>query len=77
MRINEEKTKCMVISRGGKRANTKIGQHKIQQVELFKYLGSLISEDMSCTREIRASVAIAKEEFNVKETLLCGKINKN
>lgn len=49
----------MVISRGGKRADIKIEQDKIYQVKLFKYLGSLISEDMSCTREIRARIAIA------------------
>ena len=38
MSINKEKTKCMVISRRGKKANIKIGHDKIQQVELFKYL---------------------------------------
>ena len=52
MRSYKEKIKCMLISRKEKRANIKIGQDKIQQVELFKYLGSSISEDMSCTREI-------------------------
>ena len=71
------KTKCMVISRGGKRANIKIRQDKIQQVELFKYVGSLIIEDMSCTPEIRPRIAIATEAFNGKKRLLCGKINKN
>ena len=50
MRIwNKKKAKCVVIKRGGKRTNIKTGQDKIQEVELFKYLGSLISEDMSCT----------------------------
>ena len=77
MMINKEKTKCTGISRGEKRANIKIGQDKVQQVELFKYLGSLISEDMSCTREITARIIIEKGAFNGKKRLLCGKINKN
>ena len=49
------------------RDSIKIGQVKIQQVELFKYIGSLISEAMSCTREIRARIGIAKEPFNGKK----------
>ena len=57
----KEKTICMVISRGGERANLKIGQDKIQQVELFKYLGSLIIEDMSCTREILSLIHISQQ----------------
>ena len=44
---------------------------------MFKYKESLISEDMSCTRTIRARIAIAKEAFNGKKGLLCGKINNN
>ena len=62
MRINKEKTKCTVISRGGKRANIKVRQDKIQQMELFKYLRSLINEDMSCTREIRARIDVYKRQ---------------
>ena len=32
---------------------------------------------MSCTRKIRARIAIAKEAFNGNQRPLCGKINKN
>ena len=41
MKVNVKKTKTMVISKTGhKNADIKIGQHKVEQVQRFKYLGS-------------------------------------
>jgi hypothetical protein len=36
-------------------------------VEEFNYLGSMITNDARCTREIKARIAMAKAAFNKKE----------
>ena len=46
MKINVKKTKSMAISKtGNKDVEITIGQHKVEQVQQFKYLGALITED--------------------------------
>jgi hypothetical protein len=37
-------------------------------VEEFNYLGSMITNDARCTREIKARIAMAKAAFNKKKT---------
>ena len=55
MKINNEKSKIMKISReeGGEK-NMKITIHgeEIEQVTEFCYLGSLISDDTKCHKEV-------------------------
>src|SRR6516225_7306849 len=64
MRINVKKTKAMVISKiEGKKVEIKIGQHKVEQVQKFKYLGALVTEDGKCEEEIKCRIAIAKQAF--------------
>ena len=41
----------------------------------FKYLGSVLTRDGYCTREIKMRIAIAKEAFNRKMSLLKSKLN--
>lgn len=77
MQINTAKTKSMVISTRCKQANIKIGQATISQVSAFKYLGSTITEDLRCHQEVKTRIAIAKEAFNRKRRLLCGKLDKD
>ena len=42
----------------------------VEQVEQFRYLGSLISEDGYCEKDIRSRTEIAKKAFMDKKRLL-------
>jgi hypothetical protein len=42
---------------------------KLENVESFKYLGSILTNDGRCTCEIKCSIAIAKIAFNKKRAL--------
>jgi hypothetical protein len=46
-------------------------------VEYFNYLGSIITSDARCTREIKSRIAMAKGAFNKKKTLFTSKIDLN
>jgi hypothetical protein len=47
----------------------------VENVEEFTYLGSMITNDARCTREIKARIAIAKPTFNKKKTLFTSKLD--
>ena len=76
MRINEKKTKCMVVGGKGERINIRMNNEQIEQVNSFKYLGSIVTDDIRSTKEIKTRIAIAKEAFNKKKNLLNGPLNK-
>src|SRR5262245_48563473 len=64
MKINIGKTKVMRVSRdGGRTVNVYLDDHKVEQVDNFKYLGSLITDDGRCEKEIKIRIAMAKEAF--------------
>jgi hypothetical protein len=44
-------------------------------VDEFIYLGSMITNDARCTREIKARIAMAKAAFNRKKTLYTSKLD--
>jgi len=46
-----------------------IDKKKLENVESFKYLGSILTNDGRCTREIKCRIAMAKAAFNKKRTL--------
>jgi len=72
MRINVTKNKTVVISKTeGKKVEIKVGQHQVEQVEQFKYLGSVITEDGRCSKEIKCRIAIAKQAFTKNKKILC------
>jgi len=50
--INVDKTKVMATCKN--KCNILISNEKLQQVDTFKYLGALITDDAECTRDIRA-----------------------
>ena len=50
--INVDKTKVKATCKN--KCNILINNEKLQQVDTFKYLGSLITDDAECTRDIRA-----------------------
>jgi hypothetical protein len=45
--------------------------------EYFNYLGSMITNDARCTREIKSMIAMAKAAFNKKKTLFTSKLGLN
>jgi len=63
--MNVEKTKVMRISRH----EIKIDQKQLENVESFKYLGSILTNDGRYTCEIKCRTAMVKAAFNNKRTL--------
>jgi hypothetical protein len=44
-----------------------IHKKQLEYVEYLKCLGSMITNDVSCTYEIKARIAMAKEAFNKQQ----------
>ena len=44
-------------------------QKQLQNVESFKYLGSILTNDRRCTCEIKCRIVMAKVAFNKKRAL--------
>ena len=61
MEISEEKSKIMITSRNRKLFNhpITISSQTLKQVESFKFVGSLISDDSTCAKGIEAHLSIA------------------
>src|SRR6218665_3069768 len=65
MKINIKKIKVLKISKGKETmVRINIGGKEIEQVKEFYYLGSVITTDAKCHREIRRRIAIGKEAFS-------------
>jgi len=45
-----------------------VDQKQLENVESFKYLGSILTNDGRCTCEIKCRIAMAKAAFNKKRT---------
>ena len=73
MEMNVEKTKVMRISRHSSPVTIMIDQKQMENVECFKYLGSMLTNDGRCTYEIKSKIATAKAEFSKKKTLFTSK----
>ncbi|KAL4149828.1 hypothetical protein QTP88_003684 [Uroleucon formosanum] len=75
LKINWNKTKIMMCQKKNRihRLRIKIDNHILDQVENFRYLGSIISQDGKCTMDIKARIAQAKTAFMNKRNLLCSK----
>jgi len=69
MEMNVEKTKVIWISRQPFQVKIMIDQKRLENVESFKYLGSILTNDGRCTCEIKCRIAMAKAEFNKKRAL--------
>ena len=72
LNINVKKTECMVILKKlpVQRMNLRCGNQMVKQVDSFKYLGSIITEDARCEVEVKKRVAIAKKTCNDMKHLL-------
>ena len=60
MEMNVEKTKVMRISRQPSPVTIMIDQKQLENVECFEYLGSMLTNDIICTCEIKSRLAMAK-----------------
>ena len=78
MKINIKKTKAMVISKKphSPKINIAIDGQQIEKVTSCLYLGSIITEDERCEKEIKRIIMIARTTFTNMRTLLsCRGIN--
>jgi hypothetical protein len=64
---DSSKTKVMRISRKQFPVKIMIDQKQLENVEPFKYFGSILTYDGRCTREIKCRIAMAKAAFNKKK----------
>jgi len=76
MKINVKKTKAMCISCQGKtKVKIYIDGQLLEPVQQFRYLGSLITEDRYCDKEITSRIGLAKVKFMERKKILTSKMN--
>ena len=67
LNINKKKTKIMVFSKKETPPTCKIIlEEELELVSSFDYLGSLVTSDGKCLRDIKKRIALAKQAFNNK-----------
>ena len=77
MRIKIKKTKVIVFSKvEGKKVDITMYGGKIEQVNYFCYLGSIITEDGRCRHDVRRRIAMANEAFCQREEFLRSGLNR-
>ena len=67
----------MGISRQPSPVTFMIDQKQLENVEFFKYLGSMLKNDGRCTREIKSRIVVVKAAFSKKKTLFTSKLDLN
>lgn len=65
LHINAKKTKCMVVSKSDTPPTCHLihGQIPIEQVSNFNYLGTMVTSDSRCKKEIRRRIGMSKEAY--------------
>ena len=74
--MNVEQTKVMRISKQGSTVQIMSDQKHPENVEYFKYLVSMVTNDARCKREINSRIARVKAAFN-REILFTSKLDLN
>jgi hypothetical protein len=70
MKINKAKTKVLVCSRDeGTQTQIALDGDTLEQVNVYKYLGSTITEDGRSTKEIISRINQAKCTFQSKKNM--------
>ena len=77
MEMNVEKTKVMRISRQPSPVTIMIDPKRLENVQCFKYLGSMSTNDGRCTCEIKSRIAMAKAALNKKKNLFTSTLDLN
>ena len=75
--MNVEKTKVMRISRQPSPVTIMIDQKQLENVECFKYLGSMLTNVGRCTCEIKSRIAMEKAAFNKRNILFTSTLDLN
>ena len=75
MEMNVEKTKVMRTSRHPFPVKIMIDQKQLENVESFKYLSIVLTNDGRCICEIKCRIAMAKAAFNNKRALFTGTLD--
>jgi len=76
MKISVKKTKVMCIScTGNYKLKILVEGQQVEQVTQFKYLGSIISSDRYCEKDIRSRIVMGKQAFGNKKRFLTGNMN--
>ena len=71
MKINTAKTEVMIMNNWDKeKAEIMLNGVTLKQVEKFKYLGSWITSDGSCSTDIKCRIAEAKTAFTEMRSIL-------
>jgi hypothetical protein len=73
MEMNVETTKVIRISRQSFPVKLMINQKQLENVESFKYLGSILTNDGRCTCEIKTRTAMAKAALTRRGLFLLAK----
>jgi hypothetical protein len=77
MEMNLDKAKVLRISRQPAAIQIMKDQKEPEYVEYFSYLGTMITNDASCMREIKSRIAMAKTAFNKRKNLFVSQLDKN
>ena len=77
MEMNVEKTKVMRILKEPSPVTIMIDQKQLENVEYFKYLGSILTNDGRCTCENKSRISMAKASCSKKKTLFTSKLDLN
>jgi hypothetical protein len=77
MEMNVDKKKVIRISSQPYPVTIMIAHKQLENVECFKYLGSILTNDGRCTREIKSRIDMEKAAFNKKKTLFTSKLDMN
>ena len=56
----------VLVSRSNESFQIKVNKRELKEVDHFKQLGSVLTRDGYCTRDINMRIVIAKEAFNGK-----------
>ena len=75
METNINQSQVMRVSSRNESLQIKVNNGELKEIDHFKYLGSVLTRDGYCTREIKKRIAISKEAFNRKMSLLTSKLN--
>jgi hypothetical protein len=77
MEMNMDETKVIRMSRQPSPIHIMISETQLENVEYFRYLGNMVRNYVSCTREIKSRISHGKAAFNKKQAVFTSKLDFN